>query len=753
MTATETAIKGALSRIEGALSNDLSPSSLEGALALLEDIADMLGAPLPAGDSGLISSPGSSASLVEPVDELSSEELEDWETEVEAPTEMGQMLRETEELGGALPTETPKPEETCDNVAAPSNSSGPIAFDFASREGTDNYANCNGVYTLDPGPLLNGKHIYTNPEKKRFIGWNGRTWTLTAMCYREKIFSGEIASPFGGFHFSSHGETLEESSWAHYLVTVRSTPAQDATVLGRDTPPVEEAAMDMTESLMADIAGAGGEIAAQLKELGFPAAATPFGAAAPEAAASEKSDSEDQDSEHQELARQLQAYAQKHFDNIIIDWKRVNTQGTFEEFMLDVFPENTNVDVDGHGRVELDPRVEGNDWRGRFESISSTDARHDIPEPPSAAAVSGVETAVGAVRAVLRGAAAVGEHVKRGLPELVQNLQPAVSSSCPLKADSQSAEAAGHSANTTECAYRSARGECHGRAEADSVFCMLHKCPHDGCPTAKRSTEKYCSEHTTCEDEDAACSFRSEDNHFWGRAEEDAEILRVSHDVSRIREELEAVEKLVLEIGLLDDKAIGRAIYDAKAVSNELMNLMLKLDGLTVSHGTQREQRKALIKAIHGFLDRADAAQDTLHSALDSLRMASSLDANREIVDGADGCNASGDVDGADGCNASGDGAERRSMAAELRSVDGEVAQFTIDCGASFAEVLSMVNRRLGLDTNEAALKLKFEDDEGELCSIDSDEELAEALCIAANMQPPVLHMQVGPAPSCKGFR
>ena len=102
---------------------------------------------------------------------------------------------------------------------------------------------------------------------------------------------------------------------------------------------------------------------------------------------------------------------------------------------------------------------------------------------------------------------------------------------------------------------------------------------------------------------------------------------------------------------------------------------------------------------------------------------------------------------------ASGDGAERRSMAAELRSVDGEVAQFTIDCGASFAEVLSMVNRRLGLDTNEAALKLKFEDDEGELCSIDSDEELAEALCIAANMQPPVLHMQVGPAPSCKGFR
>merc|ERR1712078_684638 len=164
------------------------------------------------------------------------------------------------------------------------------------------------------------------------------------------------------------------------------------------------------------------------------------------------------------------------------------------------------------------------------------------------------------------------------------------------------------------------------------------------------------------------------------------------------------------------------------AVSNELMNLMLKLDGLTVSHGTQREQRKALIKAIHGFLDRADAAQDTLHSALDSLRMASSLDVNREIVDGTDGCNASGD------------GAERRSMAAELRSVDGEVAQFTIDCGASFAEVLSMVNRRLGLDTNEAALKLKFE----------GDEELAEALCIAANMQPPVLHMQVGPAPSCK---
>jgi len=311
-------------------------------------------------------------------------------------------------------------------------------------------------------------------------------------------------------------------------------------------------------------------------------------------------------------------------------------------------------------------------------------------------------------------------------------LQPAVSSSCSLKADSQSAEAAGHSANTTECAYRSARGECHGRAEADSVFCMLHKCPHDGCPMAKRSTDRHCSEHTRRKDEDAACSFRSEDNHFWGPAEEDAEILRVSHDVSRVREELEAVEKLVLEIGLLDDKAIGRAIYDAKAVSNELMNLMLKLDGLTVSN---RAQRKALIKAIHGFLDRADAAQDMLHSALDSLRMASALDANREFLDGADGCNANAD------------GAEPRSMAAELRSVDGEVARFLIDYGASFAEVLSEVNRRLGLDTNEKALKLKFKDDEGELCSIDSDEELAEALCITASMQPPVLHMQVDAAP------
>ena len=46
--------------------------------------------------------------------------------------------------------------------------------------------------------------------------------------------------------------------------------------------------------------------------------------------------------------------------------------------MRDVFPENTNIDVDGI-RKEIDPRMECDAWRGLFERVRPTDRRHELP--------------------------------------------------------------------------------------------------------------------------------------------------------------------------------------------------------------------------------------------------------------------------------------------------------------------------------------------------------------------------------------
>ena len=45
--------------------------------------------------------------------------------------------------------------------------------------------------------------------------------------------------------------------------------------------------------------------------------------------------------------------------------------------MRDVFPENTDIDIDGRGRKDIDPRMECDAWRGVFERIGSTNKRHN----------------------------------------------------------------------------------------------------------------------------------------------------------------------------------------------------------------------------------------------------------------------------------------------------------------------------------------------------------------------------------------
>jgi hypothetical protein len=103
---------------------------------------------------------------------------------------------------------------------------------LSPKAGGNNYADCDGVYELDAAVTLNGKPIYVNAQKERFIGWNGKSWVVTAMSYKPKILSGEITSPFGGFHASlnigEHG--LEASIWAEYslapMTAEETTPVQ-----------------------------------------------------------------------------------------------------------------------------------------------------------------------------------------------------------------------------------------------------------------------------------------------------------------------------------------------------------------------------------------------------------------------------------------------------------------------------------------------------------------------------------------------
>lgn len=81
---------------------------------------------------------------------------------------------------------------------------------------SEDYANCSGDY-IESTRMLNGKHIYVNFEKDRFMGWTTEGWSLTANGYMEDIFSGAIASPFGGFHFGT-GDGDKPESFESYSV-------------------------------------------------------------------------------------------------------------------------------------------------------------------------------------------------------------------------------------------------------------------------------------------------------------------------------------------------------------------------------------------------------------------------------------------------------------------------------------------------------------------------------------------------------
>ena len=89
-----------------------------------------------------------------------------------------------------------------------------------AKPGKENFANCDGTYLFN-GDMINGRPVYINLSKERFIAWNGGAWTLTGMQWYQDILShssGKDNFSFSGFHFSDNTYYLSESQWEAYTV-------------------------------------------------------------------------------------------------------------------------------------------------------------------------------------------------------------------------------------------------------------------------------------------------------------------------------------------------------------------------------------------------------------------------------------------------------------------------------------------------------------------------------------------------------
>jgi hypothetical protein len=96
-------------------------------------------------------------------------------------------------------------------------------------------------------------------------------------------------------------------------------------------------------------------------------------------------------------AEAIQAWFSLDFENQIIRWKqkqglkskeaidRLGSMGSYERFLAECYSEN--IAFDGKGKVRwIDPRVQGDDWRGVFESLEAQSTLHAIGASPGTTA-------------------------------------------------------------------------------------------------------------------------------------------------------------------------------------------------------------------------------------------------------------------------------------------------------------------------------------------------------------------------------
>jgi len=98
-------------------------------------------------------------------------------------------------------------------------------IELISKEDSSNYANCNGIYNLDSDKIVNGKPIFVNMEKGRFIGRSESGWVLTGCQWLEDIIdksaSADKLYSFGGFHSSLNQDVpVAMTKWKDYDVRI-----------------------------------------------------------------------------------------------------------------------------------------------------------------------------------------------------------------------------------------------------------------------------------------------------------------------------------------------------------------------------------------------------------------------------------------------------------------------------------------------------------------------------------------------------
>jgi hypothetical protein len=104
-----------------------------------------------------------------------------------------------------------------------------LAYKFELRDSGRDYARCQGTYIMAEGidNNINGKPLYVNKERDRFLAYTGACWEITAIGYlpavrRHHSKHGFWPGSFGGFHTGAYGKDRpDQGSWKDYSVTLQ----------------------------------------------------------------------------------------------------------------------------------------------------------------------------------------------------------------------------------------------------------------------------------------------------------------------------------------------------------------------------------------------------------------------------------------------------------------------------------------------------------------------------------------------------
>ncbi len=102
----------------------------------------------------------------------------------------------------------------------------PTAIELKPKPNSRNYAKCDGVYRLSTNAYINGKPIYLNGEKSRFIfHMPDPKWCITSFQYLPNFFVVLLNKPmhrWGSFHCTNMFDgPITDGKWKEYDSSVK----------------------------------------------------------------------------------------------------------------------------------------------------------------------------------------------------------------------------------------------------------------------------------------------------------------------------------------------------------------------------------------------------------------------------------------------------------------------------------------------------------------------------------------------------